>query len=72
MQGIEEAEQLYLTLVEIEKFDSEEVPCLKNGLKKSNGNYLPNYIRNLSIIKTMELRNDDTFVIGYPKSGMYC
>lgn len=57
------------TKIEEEGFENEQIPGLRLGLKKKDGCYLPNYVRNISVIKSLELRKDDTFVIGYPKSG---
>ena len=57
------------TEIEEDKFEKEDIPCLKLGLKKKDGCYFPNYVRNLSVIRSLELRKSDTFVIGYPKSG---
>ena len=43
----------------------------KNGSKGiiHKGIVYPNYIRNLDCSKNIHLRQDDTFVIGFPKSG---
>ena len=68
MVDLENAEKMYLALFD-EDMQIEKIPGYKNGLKIANGSYLPMYVRNLSIIKSMELRDTDTFVIGYPKSG---
>lgn len=57
------------TNIEEEEFQNEKIDGLRLGLKVKDGCYLPNYVRNLSIIKSLELKKDDTFVIGYPKSG---
>lgn len=40
------------------------------GLRRLNGHYLPNLCRNLSVVKSMDVREDDTFVVTYPKSGI--
>lgn len=55
--------------IEEDKFQNEKIPGFELGLNKKDGCYFPNYVRNLSLVKTLELRKDDTFVIGYPKSG---
>lgn len=41
----------------------------KFGLKRFNGYLLPQHCRNLSVVKSMEVKDDDTFVVTYPKSG---
>ena len=58
------------TNIEEEEFKTEKINGLRLGLKVKDDCYLPNYVRNLSIVKTLDLRSDDTFVIGYPKSGI--
>ena len=57
--------------IEEENFETEtvSVSSFKYDLKKRDGRYLPKYIRNLSLIKSLEIRSDDAFIIGYPKSG---
>lgn len=49
----------------------EKVPIkgTKNGLQRINGLFLPQLCRNLSVIKNIDVREDDTFVVTYPKSG---
>lgn len=42
----------------------------KNVVPSFNGNFLPFFMRNVEVIKNMDVREDDTFVISYPKSGI--
>lgn len=53
-----------------EKFDIVPVKGFKNGLKKRDGILLQNMVVNLECVKNLELKKDDAFVIGFPKSGM--
>jgi hypothetical protein len=55
--------------VEDENYEIEQIKGFKNGLKKHEGTYLSIIIRNVSLLKNIKLRENDTFVIGYPKSG---
>ena len=48
----------------------ESVKGTQNGMKLVNGVYFPLYVENLNLIKSMKVRSDDIFIIGYPKSGM--
>lgn len=57
--------------VEREDFDLIPVKGYKNGLKYSGGIYLPLMFRNSQELKNMSLREDDTFVITFPKSGIF-
>jgi hypothetical protein len=45
------------------------VQGMSKGLKRVDDIYLPTLVKNLSLAKTIQVRNQDTFVIGYPKSG---
>jgi hypothetical protein len=42
-----------------------------NGIKKRNDFYLPLFTKNLSKVKEFELRKDDYFSNGYPKTGSF-
>ena len=42
----------------------------RHGLQLIDGILLPHLFRNQSIVKNMEVREDDTFVVSYPKSGI--
>ena len=52
-----------------EKHEIVSIKGTRYGLKKINGLFLPQLCRNLSVIKNMDVREDDTFVVTYPKSG---
>lgn len=56
--------------VEYEDFDRLNLKTVKDGFKLRDGVPLSDLIRNMSHVKKMELRNDDVFSIGYPKSGL--
>ena len=43
----------------------------KYGIQKWDDVYFPNYCIDLSICKSFEVKYDDTFIVGYPKSGIY-
>jgi hypothetical protein len=49
------------------------VKGMTNGLKKLDDErtLVPTLIRNVSLARKMQTRPDDTFVIGYPKSGRF-
>lgn len=51
--------------------EAEVVPVkgFPHGLKRINGHLLPQLCRNVSIFKSLEVRENDTFVVTYPKSG---
>lgn len=55
----------------VPKEDFEFIPVkgTKAGVKSRNGHLVPILCRNLSVVKNMEVREDDTFVITFPKSG---
>lgn len=55
--------------VPLEEFKIVPMKNINNGYKLRDGIHLPMYIRNLSFVKTQEIRSDDVFVIGFPKSG---
>ena len=55
--------------VKPEEFETEPVKGLTNPIKKRDGIYVPNEIINLACVKNIKLREEDTFVIGFPKSG---
>lgn len=52
-----------------EKYEIVPIKGTRFGLKQINGLFLPQLCRNLSVIKKMDVREDDTFVVTYPKSG---
>lgn len=55
--------------VELEEFERLELKSVKNGFKLRDGVPFIDIVRNLSLVKNMEIREDDIFSIGYPKSG---
>ena len=55
--------------VEKEEFEHVAVPGMKHGCKRRDGIRLPNFVVNLSLVKNMQLRHDDVFVIGFMKTG---
>ena len=57
--------------VKQEVFEYEQLHGYKDPTKKVNELYIANAIINLSNLKTMTIRNDDVFLVGYPKSGWY-
>lgn len=58
--------------VQPEQFEMVPVKGIEKGLKCRNGQYLPFLVRNLSVTKNMDVREDDTFVVTFPKSGNCC
>lgn len=57
--------------VEPEQFEVVNVKGTKYGYKCRDGTLLMNTVQNLACVKNLELKNDDTFVIGFLKSGNY-
>jgi hypothetical protein len=56
--------------VEDKNYELTNHPTMKSVKTKIVDNhYLPDFARNMDIIKNMTLRSDDTFIIGIPKSG---
>lgn len=52
-----------------EEFEIEPIKGYKDGVKKRDGLLVFNAVINMSMAKNLTLRPDDTFIIGYPKSG---
>lgn len=50
-------------------FNMIAVKGTKNGIKNIDGHLVPMPCRSLRVVKSMEVREDDTFVIAFPKSG---
>ena len=59
--------------VYIPKFEFEMVPFkgLKNGVKTYKGHLLPMVCRNPTMLKQIDVRESDTFVVTFPKSGTH-
>lgn len=57
----------------IEPEDLEVVPIkgTKNGCKKKDGLLLMYNVQNTQCIKNLAIKSDDTFVIGFVKSGNF-
>lgn len=55
--------------IQEEQFEIVDVDGFENGLKMRDGVYLPTYVRNLSMIKKLNVKKNDTIIIGFPKSG---
>ena len=52
-------------------FEVEFIPGYPNGIKKRDNLYLPLFTKNLYKVKELELRKDDYFSNGYPKTGLF-
>jgi len=50
-------------------FETQEIKGFNAPIKIYDGTLLMNDIINISNLKNLPLRNEDTFVIGFPKSG---
>jgi hypothetical protein len=55
--------------VEDKNYEVARVQGMRSGLKTVDDIYMPLLIKNLDLVKQMRVRSDDTFVIGFPKSG---
>jgi hypothetical protein len=55
--------------VEDENYPIVPLKGVKKGLKKVDNMYLPVLIKNISLVRTMNVRPTDCFVTGYPRSG---
>ena len=55
--------------VKQEVFETEHLKGFKDPTKKVGDFFIANSVINMSNLKTMCIRNDDVFLIGYPKSG---
>lgn len=52
-----------------DEFDIETPEGFKGPVKKYQEILLMNEVTNISKLKDLKIRNDDTFIIGFPKSG---
>lgn len=50
-------------------FEMENVKGFNGPIKKLDGTLIMNDVVNLSNLKNLKLRDTDTFIIGFPKSG---
>lgn len=55
--------------IEEQEFEKELFNGYLVEFKKCKSMLLPSMVINVDSIKTLELRQDDTFVVGFPKSG---
>ena len=53
------------------KHEIVQVNGFRHGLQLIDGIHMPHLYRNRSVVKNMDVREDDTFVISYPKSGIF-
>ena len=56
--------------VKPEEFETQIVPGYKYPMKTKHGIFLFNDVVNITCIKELKIRPEDTFIIGFPKSGM--
>ena len=54
-----------------DEFETVNIAGFNDPLYTYDGTLLLKDITNISGLKNLELRNDDTFIIGFPKSGIY-
>lgn len=53
-----------------DQFAMVPVKGFSGGLKKIDNLFVPSFITNISCVKLLEVKPGDTFIIGYPKSGL--
>ena len=54
-----------------DEFEKVKINGFKDPVNTYDGILLSNEVINISELKDLELRKEDTFIIGFPKSGMY-
>ncbi len=57
--------------VEPVEYEREPVNGFKYPMKKVDGIYVFNDVINVGCLKSLKIRSDDAFIIGFPKSGKY-
>ena len=67
MKGLNDPESPYY--VPWQNSEIKPFKGLQNGIQLYKGHLLPRVCRNLEVVKSMEVKPDDTFVVTYPKSG---
>ena len=54
-----------------ETFEMENIKGFNGPIKKLDGTLIMNDVINLSNLKYLKIKDNDTFIIGFPKSGAY-
>ena len=67
MKGLNDPESPYY--VPKQEHEMRPFKGLKDGIKIYKGLILPMVSRNVEIVKSMDVKPDDTFVVSFPKSG---
>lgn len=52
-----------------ENFENVPIEGFQNGLKRREGVLLPTYVRNIDIVRKLNIKKNDAIVVGFPKSG---
>lgn len=55
--------------VKPDEFEREPVKGFEHPVKKKDGVFLQEDLVSVSLLKEFQLRSDDIFIIGFPKSG---
>ena len=67
MKGLDDPESPYY--VPRLEYETKPFKGNQNGLQVYKGHLLPSICRNAEVVKSMEVKPDDTFVVTFPKSG---